>query len=382
MALVKKRFLGMDFASSPNNPSSLQRSNAPASKKLKTTNATFASSPIATAIAAAIEAAGKQPSSVSLRSDASPEAQDVQANSMQRIVCSARRVSDNDASSTDCAAVGDDDDDGIITMPDDSRKNNKTPPIPRHLALPSKSFTRDNSSVVAPTDSHSENPLDILSRVSSRVAYLQSRRAAHRPMLSTSPAYNDEEKPAALSRRAKANIVATANSKETKECYVGSRHPVTRHRHGRGVMTYPNGCRYAGEFVNDMRQGQGKCWYPRGLGVYTGQWYQNEKHGVGTMVYANGNVYDGMWHRDRHNGKGTLLMKGRAEMYAGEFVDNKRHGQGVFLHEDGNVYKGIWANDVQHGEGVLMFFDGTVSRRVYHRGVLVTRGPKVWCASK
>jgi hypothetical protein len=96
------------------------------------------------------------------------------------------------------------------------------------------------------------------------------------------------------------------------------------------------------------------------------------------MVYANGNVYDGMWHRDHHNGKGTLLMKGGAEMYAGEFVDNKRHGQGVLIQEDGNVYKGMWANDVQHGEGVLMFFDGTVSQRVYHRGVLVTRSRKLW----
>ena len=368
----------MNFASSPTNASSSQRSNAPASKKLKTTNATFASSPIAAAIAASIEAAGKQPSSESLRFEVSSEAQDVQATSTQRIVCSARRVSANDVSSTAFAAVGDDDDDGITTKSNDSRKNNETPPIPRHVALPSKSFTRDNSSIVSPTDFHSENPLDILSRVSSRVAYLESRRAAHRPMLSTSPACNDDEKPAALSHRAKANIVATANSKETKECYVGSRHPVTRHRHGRGVMTYPNGCRYAGEFVDDMRQGHGKCWYPRGLGVYTGQWYQNKKHGVGSMVYANGNVYDGMWHRDHHNGKGTLLMKGGAEMYTGEFVDNKRHGQGVLIQEDGNVYKGMWANDVQHGEGVLMFFDGTVSQRVYHRGVLVTRSRKLW----
>ena len=341
----------MDFASSPTNPSSSQRSNAPASRKLKTTNATFASSPIAEATAAAIEAAGKQPSSVSLRFEVSPEAQDVQASLTQRIVCSSSIVSDNDVSSTAFAAVGDDDVDGIITKSNDSRKSNETPLIPRHVALPSTSFTRDNNSIVSPTDSHSENPLDILSRVSSRVAYLE---------------------------RAKANIVATANSKETNECYVGSRHPVTRHRHGRGVMSYPNGCRYAGEFVDDMRQGHGKCWYPRGLGVYNGQWYQNEKHGVGSMVYANGNVYDGMWHRDHHNGKGTLLMKGGAEMYAGEFVDSKRHGQGVLMHEDGNVYKGMWANDVQHGEGVLIFFDGTVSRRVYHQGVLVTRGKKLW----
>ena len=371
----------MSFASSLPNPASSQRSNAPTSKKLKTTNATFAYSPIAAAIAAAIEAAGKQPSYVSLWFENSPESQGVQATSTQRIVCSARRVSENDVSSTVSSAVGGDDDDGITTMSNGSQKNNNTPPIPRHVALPSKSFTRDNTSNVSPTDSHSENPLDILSRVSSRVAYLESRRAAHRSMFSTSPACNDEENPAALSRRAKAKIVATANSKATKECYVGSRHPVTRHRHGRGVMTYPNGCRYAGEFVNDMRQGHGKCWYPRDLGVYTGQWYQNEKHGVGSMVYANGNVYDGMWHRDRHNGKGTLLMKGGTEMYAGEFVDNKRHGQGVLMHEGGNVYKGKWANNVQQGEGILMFFDGTVSRRVYHWGVLVTGGRHLWCTS-
>jgi hypothetical protein len=126
---MKKKILSMDFASSPANPSSSQHLNAPATKKLKNRDASYASSPIAAAVAAAIEAAGKQPSSASLRLEVSPEAHGVLANSTKIVVCSARRVSNNDVSSTAAAAVSDDDDDGIFTVSNDSQKNNKIPPI-------------------------------------------------------------------------------------------------------------------------------------------------------------------------------------------------------------------------------------------------------------
>jgi hypothetical protein len=327
--LAMKNRLTTDFASSPANPS-----HVPASKKLKTTTKTFASS----SIAAAIEATEKVPSSVSLRFDPSTEAQSFGSNSP-----SVRRVSDDDMSG---AA---EDEDGINASLS-------------YYSLSSNGSQKNKNIAKPPIFISNQNPLDLLSSVSSRVAHSATRRAAHSPMLAT--LQSGEESPAAWCQQVEPNTMANIVDKDIEEFNVGDSHPVT--------VSYPNGCRYAGQLVSGMRQGHGKCWDPQGSGVYTGQWYQNEKHGVGHMVYANGNVYTGMWHRDRHNGKGILLMKDRKEMYEGDFVNNKKHGRGAHMYADGNVYKGTWLDDVRHGEGVMKFADGTVSQLVYHRDVLLS----------
>jgi hypothetical protein len=175
------------------------------------------------------------------------------------------------------------------------------------------------------------------------------------------------------------NSNITATSKTTIEVlYVGERHAITGYRHGRGYMSYKNGCIYIGQFVNDMRHGQGKCKYPNNLGYYTGQWYKNVKFGVGTMTYANGNVYVGEWSNDRHHGKGKLTMKGGTQLYEGDFVHNKKHGRGVQTNNaiDGDVYIGLWYNDLRHGIGMLKSNDGRISHCLYHHGVLVSCIPK------
>jgi hypothetical protein len=80
--------------------------------------------------------------------------------------------------------------------------------------------------------------------------------------------------------------------------YKGERHPTTNQRHGFGIMSYPNGSVYTGNFENDKRHGFGKCWYPEGLGVYTGYWANGKRNGLGKMVYSNGEVYHGEWLSD------------------------------------------------------------------------------------
>jgi hypothetical protein len=149
-------------------------------------------------------------------------------------------------------------------------------------------------------------------------------------------------------------------------------------------MAYPNGCRYVGLFHNDKRHGYGKCWYPNGLGVYTGHWKANKKCGKGSMVYANGDVYEGMWEDDLPNGVGTLTttaaaasskMKSGAskhhptstsskgdddeevqakEVYKGQFLNQKKSGKGTYIFANGDIYEGSWENNVRHGKGVLI----------------------------
>ncbi|KAL9180012.1 hypothetical protein ACHAXT_007982 [Thalassiosira profunda] len=129
---------------------------------------------------------------------------------------------------------------------------------------------------------------------------------------------------------------------KSSACYVGERHPITNLRHGRGVVAYPNGYKYVGEFANDRRHGFGKVWYPSSGsdskfgGVYQGSWERNQKCGQGCMKYANGDVYEGQGHPHQSNG----------ESYTGMFLDQKKHGFGVYRFANGDACEGLWREDV------------------------------------
>ena len=54
-----------------------------------------------------------------------------------------------------------------------------------------------------------------------------------------------------------------------------------------GIMEYPNGDKYEGDFANDQKNGQGK--YHKNLGVYT---------------FKNNDKYEGDFKNDKKEGKG------------------------------------------------------------------------------
>jgi len=82
-------------------------------------------------------------------------------------------------------------------------------------------------------------------------------------------------------------------------------------KNGKGVVTFVNGDKYEGIWIDDKSQGPGK--YITGhIGIlthsngdkYEGMISQGQKNGKGIMQYVNGESYDGDWKNNKQDGKG------------------------------------------------------------------------------
>lgn len=70
-------------------------------------------------------------------------------------------------------------------------------------------------------------------------------------------------------------------------------------RHGHGVVEYPDGSHYRGNFENGDFHGHGTLTWTDG-GFYVGNWVQGEMQGPGKEVRSNGSIrHDGNWHQGR-----------------------------------------------------------------------------------
>lgn len=59
--------------------------------------------------------------------------------------------------------------------------------------------------------------------------------------------------------------------------------------HGKGVKTWPTGNKYAGQYVEDKREGEGEMIYADGS-IYRGGWRQGNFHGKGELVFKTDRV--------------------------------------------------------------------------------------------
>ena len=84
-------------------------------------------------------------------------------------------------------------------------------------------------------------------------------------------------------------------------------------KHGQGVMNYPNGDQYEGEWANDLREGFGLQRFSKG-DSYEGEWFRDKMHGKGLLLHTDGSSYEGLWE-----------------------LGLKIEGSGVFKYSNGNI---------------------------------------------
>jgi len=92
-------------------------------------------------------------------------------------------------------------------------------------------------------------------------------------------------------------------------------------REGFGVLTWPDGRRYEGEFKNGMFDGHACMTWPDGRS-YTGQYQANKKHGVGVFSWPDGRRYSGHWHQGRREGRG-MYTNAKGEMRHGYWENDR-----------------------------------------------------------
>jgi hypothetical protein len=100
----------------------------------------------------------------------------------------------------------------------------------------------------------------------------------------------------------------------------------------------------AGEWERDVKQGWGVIVYPSG-NAYEGEWVADQKCGAGTMWgHTSGQVYRGMWERGVPNGLGEHVWEQDVTPGSsrGTCLMHNRWGRGAW----GTLVANVWSDDV------------------------------------
>jgi antitoxin component YwqK of YwqJK toxin-antitoxin module len=139
--------------------------------------------------------------------------------------------------------------------------------------------------------------------------------------------------------------------------------------------------RYEGEFLNDMKHGEGKLFdsaerwvvashHAPGL-VYQGMFVADKKHGFGRQFKQGVLEYEGSFCDDLFEGHGRLFD--RQKVVEGNFVGGKILRGAVFRGDD-KIYEGELFEGLPNGEGVARLHD-TIARGKWEEGYLCVNEP-------
>lgn len=157
-------------------------------------------------------------------------------------------------------------------------------------------------------------------------------------------------------------------------------------KHGLGAKSWPNGDRYAGSFIEDRKEGEGKYLWGRGPWAgesYAGPYLNDQRHGTGTYRWATGDVYRGPWVEDRIAGYATPMMMAQRKHAEEAKLALAREGQKVCREMQIGIALGEWIRGVVvgiSGEQVGVRVDEPGAHRHAVAGVELEAGDIVWDA--
>ncbi len=127
-------------------------------------------------------------------------------------------------------------------------------------------------------------------------------------------------------------------------------------RNGRGTQTSADGSSYAGQWERDVMSGEGILIVPE-VRTYMGTWKNNLADGKGIEIHPDGKRYEGEFKRGKYDGQGTLILA-NGTRYTGEFKNSLSNGKGILKYPNGDRYEGEFRNNQYHGQGTLSLIDG------------------------
>lgn len=109
-------------------------------------------------------------------------------------------------------------------------------------------------------------------------------------------------------------------------------------KNGKGTVTYKNGNKYEGNFVDNKRHGPGTMTYANG-DEYDGDWVDNKRHGKGTYTWADGTKYEGKWKNGKKYGNGTMKYSYKSDILeqGGRLENGKKVGSFVIGYKNGDI---------------------------------------------
>lgn len=110
--------------------------------------------------------------------------------------------------------------------------------------------------------------------------------------------------------------------------------------HGHGSITWENGGKYDGEWIDGKANGIGIMHYGNG-DKYEGGWKDGCRCGMGTHHFKDGGVYKGQWRNAAPDGQGKMTLKNGSH-YEGAWKDGKWHGHGIVRPVNGGEWEGTF----------------------------------------
>ncbi|MCK5436995.1 MAG: hypothetical protein KAI90_03235, partial [Desulfobulbaceae bacterium] len=131
---------------------------------------------------------------------------------------------------------------------------------------------------------------------------------------------------------------------------------------GHGVLTWRQGIKYAGEFLNDRFHGQGVMELPNGS-TYVGEWNEGLPNGKGTYTYQGEKNRDERSMADFLNANGPGRLRNNWQ-YKGEWKNGSPDGHGALTFPDGEKRMGQWKDGEYCRAGMLLLFETKKTQKV------------------